>query len=411
MAEKLSEQRCKVLLRTAGKHGDGNNLWFVVSDSAKAKWVLLIQSGGKRREMGLGTYPAVSLKQAREDARRNTAIARAGSDPITARDTQKLKARNTPTFGDCATAHIDNLQSGLRNAKHVQQWRNTIKQYCSRLLALPVDVITQEHVLDAVLPIWKTKNTTARRLLGRVEQVLGYATAAKWREGQNPAVYRGALEYLLPKVKHVVLHEPSLPWRYAPLFWSALGGQLGVGRDALAFLILTAARNGEVRMMTWREINLSERVWTVPANRMKLGVTHTVPLSDAAIKILEIQPKGDPDDIVFSMRAGKPMSDMTIGAVIKRMNAKRDDTQRFRDPDGRGACPHGFRSTFRIWAAEASGYSRDVAEFALAHKLPDAVEAAYQRSTLFVKRAEMMQAWAKFLLNTEVTYGDEKRKD
>ena len=273
-----------------------------------------------------------------------------------------------------------------------------------------MDVITQDHVLDAVRPIWKTKNTTARRLLGRVEQVLGYATATKWREGQNPAVYRGSLEYLLPKVKHVVLHEPSLPWRYAPLFWSTLGGQLGVGRDALAFLILTAARSGEVRMMTWREINLSERVWTVPANRMKLGVTHTVPLSDAAIKILEIQPKGDLDDIVFSMRAGKPMSDMTIGAVIKRMNAKRDDTQRFRDPDGRSACPHGFRSTFRIWAAEASGYSRDVAEFALAHKLPDAVEAAYQRSTLFVKRAEMMQAWANFLLNTEVTYGDKKRK-
>ena len=161
-------------------------------------------------------------------------------------------------------------------------------------------------------------------------------------------------------------------------------------------------------MMTWREINLSERVWTVPANRMKLGVTHTVPLSDAAIKILEIQPKGDPDDIVFSMRAGKPMSDMTIGAVIKRMNVKRDDTQRFRDPDGRGACPHGFRSTFRIWAAEASGYSRDVAEFALAHKLPDAVEAAYQRSTLFVKRAEMMQAWANYLRQREGQHGEEQ---
>ena len=150
--------------------------------------------------------------------------------------------------------------------------------------------------------------------------------------------------------------------------------------------------------MTWGELDLKERTWTVPAERMKLGVEHTVPLSDAAIKILEVQPKGSADEIVFSMRASKPMSDMTLGAIIKRMNAKRDTGEQFLDPDGRHACAHGFRSTFRMWAAEESGFPREVAEFALAHKLPDAVEAAYQRSTLFVKRAEMMQAWANYLL-------------
>ena len=207
------------------------------------------------------------------------------------------------------------------------------------------------------------------------------------------------MEYLLPKVKHVVKHEPSLPWQKAPAFWRELGGQVGIARNALAFLILTVARSSEVRFMTWGEVDLQARVWTVPAERMKLGVKHTVPLSDAAIKILEVQPKGSADEFVFSMRARKPMSDMTLGAIIKRMNAKRDVSDQFLDPDGRQACPHGFRSTFRMWAAEESGFSRDVAEFALAHKLPDEVEAAYQRGTQFVKRAEMMQSWARYLLN------------
>jgi integrase len=395
---KLTEQKCKSLLKTAGKYGDGANLWFVVSDSGTAKWVLRLQVAGKRREMGLGAYPMVSLKQAREDARKHTASAKGGTDPINVRSAQKVKARTTPSFGECATAFIDNLRGSSRNAKHIQQWRNTITQYCPQMLGLSVDSITQEHVLSAVLPIWKTKHTTAKRLLGRIDQVLGYATAAKWREGQNPAIYRGALEYLLPKVRHTVRHHPSLPWQQAPIFWQTLGSQIGIARDALGFLALTAARSAEVRFMTWREISINERTWTVPGNRIKGGVTHTVPLSDFAIKILENQPKGKPDDIVFNMRAGKAMSDMTLGAVIKRMNNKREDSQRFRDPDGRGVCPHGFRSTFRMWAAEESGFPREVAEFALAHKLPDAVEAAYQRSTLFVKRAEMMQAWANYLL-------------
>jgi integrase len=396
---KLTEQKCKSLLRAAGKYGDGGNLWFVVGDSGKAKWVLRVQIAGKRREMGLGTYPVVSLKQAREDARKHTSLAKGGADPINVRSAQKLKARTTPSFGECATAFIDNLQGASRNAKHIQQWRNTITQYCPQLLNLPVDSISQEHVLSAVLPIWKTKHTTAKRLLGRIDKVLGYATAARWREGQNPASYRGALEYLLPKVKHVVKHEPSLPWQKAPTFWLALGEQIGIARNALAFLILTAARSSEVRFMTWGELDLNERTWTVPAERMKLGVKHTVPLSDAAIKILEVQPKRSADEIVFSMRASKPMSDMTLGAIIKRMNAKRDTREQFLDPDGRQACPHGFRSTFRMWAAEESGFSRDVAEFALAHKLPDEVEAAYQRGTQFVKRSEMMQSWARYLLN------------
>jgi integrase len=396
---KLTETKCKSLLRTAGKYGDGGNLWFVVGDSGTAKWVLRVQVAGKRREMGLGTYPLVSLKQARDDARKHTALAKGGTDPINIRSAQKLKARMTPSFGECATAFIDNLQSGSRNAKHIQQWRNTITQYCPEMLSLSVDSITQEHVMNALLPIWKAKHITAKRLLGRIDKVLGYATAAKWREGQNPATYRGALEYLLPKVKHVVKHEPSLPWQKAPTFWRELGDQAGIARNALAFLILTVARSSELRFMTWGEVDLQARIWTVPAERMKLGVKHTVPLSDAAIKILEAQPKGAADEFVFSMRARKPMSDMTLGAIIKRMNAKKDISERFLDPDGREACPHGFRSTFRMWAAEESGFSRDVAEFALAHKLPDEVEAAYQRGTQFVKRAEMMQSWARYLLN------------
>lgn len=401
MANRLTEQKCKSLLRTAGKYSDGNNLWLEVSESGTAKWVFRVQINRKRRYMGIGGYPSVSLREAREAARTHAATVRSGADPIDLRATQRAKVRDTPTFAECAKSYIDNLETGSRNAKHIQQWRNTITQYCSLMLSLPVDSITQEHVLSAVLPIWKTKHTTAKRLLGRIDQVLGYATAAKWREGQNPATYRGALEYLLPRVKHIVKHHPSLPWRQAPIFWHALGSQIGIAKDALGFLVLTGARSGEVRFMVWREISINERIWTVPGDRIKGGVTHTVPLSDPAITILENQPKGKPDDIVFSMRAGKAMSDMTLVAVIDRMNAKREDSDRFRDPDGRDACPHGFRSTFRMWAAEESGYPRDVAEFALAHKLPDAVEAAYQRSTLFEKRVEMMQAWANYLLQRE----------
>jgi integrase len=405
MRNDLSDRKCQTLLKQPGKYGDGNNLWFVVSDKNKAKWVLRFTLKGHRREMGLGTYPQTSLKDAREQASEQLSLVQVGIDPINNRSAVKAKASLTPTFHICAETYIRNQKDGWRNAKHAQQWQNTITEYCKPILSMPVNEVSQDDVLRVLLPIWQDKNETASRLRGRIEKVLGYATAAKYREGVNPAVFRGALEFLLPKVKRTVTHRPSLPWRELPRFWSELATKSGVAKDALAFLILTAARSDEVRGMKWNEINFKDATWTVPSDRIKQGITHTVPLSAEALDLLLKQPQENSNGLVFFSRWKKlnpnqlqrPLADTTLNKIIERMNEKASTHEdKFLDPDGREACVHGFRATFRMWAAEISGHSRDVAEFALAHKLPDAVEAAYQRSTLFEQRKRLMNDWSKY---------------
>jgi integrase len=323
---------------------------------------------------------------------------RQGKDPIADRAARAVISR-VPTFGECADRYIENQREGWRNPKHAQQWTNTIHQYCGVILAKPVDKVSQEDVLAVLLPIWSEINETASRIRGRIEKILGFAIAAKHRADGNPATYKGSLEYLLPKVKRTSKHHPSLPWREMQSFWTDLRSQQGVAKDALAFLILTAARSGEVREMVWGEVDFEKAIWTVPGKRMKLGVTHTVPLSPAAIEILGRQRPGASDAHIFSLRRDTPLSDMTLAAVIKRINKRKAacEGQGYFDPDGREASPHGFRSSFRMWAAEESEFSRDVAEFALAHKLPDEVEAAYQRGTQFAKRIDMMNDWSNFV--------------
>lgn len=398
MQGRLNELRCKSLLKSPGKYSDGNNLWFVVGKNQTAKWVLRYVIAGKRREMGLGGYPQVGLKDARIQAQNRSSEVRQGNDPIEAQ-LAKAAQPTVPTFGECAAHYIANQRLGWRNPKHAQQWTNTVQQFCKPILSKPVDKVTQDDVLAVLLPIWSEINETASRLRGRIEKILGFAIAAKHRTDANPATYKGSLEYLLPKVKRTKKHHPSLPWREMQRFWSDLRSQQGIAKDALALLILTAARSGEVREMTWREVDFASATWTVPGNRMKLGLTHTVPLSSTALEILRAQKQRAPDDYIFSLRRDTPLSDMTLSAVIKRMNKKKEtiEEQGFFDPDGREASPHGFRSSFRMWAAEESGFSRDVAEFALAHKLPDEVEAAYQRGTQFVRRIAMMNDWSIFV--------------
>jgi integrase len=410
MKSALSDRKCQTLLKQPGKYSDGNNLWFVVSEKNQAKWVLRFTIKTRRREMGLGTYPQTSLKDARTNASEQLKLARRGIDPINNRSNTKLKASLTPTFRACADAYISNQRDGWRNLKHAQQWQNTINEYCTPLLDIPVDEITQDDVMRVLLPIWQVKNETASRLRGRIERVLGYATAAKYREGANPAVFRGSLEFLLPKVKRVVRHHSSLPWRDLPRFWMELESISGEAKDALRFLILTAARSDEVRAMTWSEINIKDAIWTVPANRIKQGITHEVPLSDEALAILEKQGQQKSNEFVFYSRwkslnptaNQRPLADSTLSKIIMRLNIKAlQEEDKFIDPDGREASVHGFRSTFRMWAAEISGFSRDVAEFALAHKLPDAVEAAYQRSTLFDQRKRLMSAWSTYAVKAK----------
>lgn len=398
MQSGLNELRCKSLLKSPGKYSDGNNLWFVVGKNQTAKWVLRYVVAGKRREMGLGGYPQVGLKDARIQAQNRSSEVRQGNDPIEAK-AAKAAQPTVPTFGECAAKYIENQRAGWRNPKHAQQWTNTIWQYCTSILNKPVDKVTQDDVLSVLLPIWSTVNETASRLRGRIEKVLGFAIAAKYRTDSNPAVFKGSLEFLLPKVKQVTKHHPSLPWADMQRFWAVLRTQDGIAKDALSLLVLTAARSGEVRGMTWSEVDFSNSTWTVPGERMKLGVTHTVPLSTSAIEILKAQAKGNPEDYIFSVRRGAKLSDMTLAAVIKRMNQKHEANGEagYFDPHGRAITPHGFRSSFRMWAAEATDYPRDIAEFALAHKLPDEVEAAYQRGTQFVKRIEMMNDWMAFV--------------
>lgn len=398
MQSGLNELRCKSLLKTPGKYGDGGNLWFVVGKNLRAKWVLRYAVAGTRREMGLGPYPQVGLKDARTQAMARLNEVRQGKDPIADRAAKAVISK-VSTFGECADRYIENQRAGWRNPKHAQQWTNTIQQYCGPILNKPVDKVTQNDVLGVLLPIWLEINETASRLRGRIEKVLGFAIAAKLRTDGNPATYKGSLEYLLPKVKRTTKHHPSLSWREMHRFWTDLKAQQGVAKNALAFLILTAARSGEVREMVWGEVDFKNATWTVPGTRMKLGVTHTVPLSSTALEILHAQKRGGPDDYVFSLRRDTPLSDMTLAAVIKRMNKKKElsEEKGYLDPDGREASPHGFRSSFRMWTAEESNFSRDVAEFALAHKLPDEVEAAYQRGTQFVKRIDMMNAWTAFV--------------
>jgi integrase len=388
----LNELRCKALLKTPGKYGDGNNLWFVVGPNQRAKWVLRYTVHSKRREMGLGPYPQVSLKEARLQAMTRLSEVQQGADPINEREV-KPPINQMPSFGECAKRFIENRREGWRNAKHAQQWANTIEQYCKPIFNKPVDQVSQDDVLAVLLPIWAEKNETASRLRGRIEKVLGYATAAKHRTQANPAVFAGSLEYLLPKVKRTVKHHPSLPWRQMPAFWAELRVQNGVAKAALAFLIFTAARSGEVRGMTWGEVNFEEATWTVPGERMKLGKTHIVPLSTTALAILKTMQQGAPGDYVFTTWGRSPLSDMTLAAVIKRMNERAEPGATYLDADGRAISPHGFRSSFRVWAAEEPNHPKDVAEFALAHKLPDPVEAAYQRSTLFEARKSLMQSW------------------
>lgn len=401
MQNQLNEQKCKSLLKTPGKYCDGNNLWFVVGKNQRGKWVLRYTAAkNKRREMGLGAYPQIGLRDARKRASEHLNLMSLGRDPIDERENKKnLEA--VPTFGLCAEKYISNQRGSWRNQKHAQQWENTIRQYCDPILSKPVNLITQDDILAVLLPIWSIKHETASRLRGRIEKVIGYAVAAKHRAPGNPALYKGSLEFLLPKVKRTIKHRPSLPWKEVPRFWSELRAQKSVSTDALAFLILTAARSDEVRSMTWKEINFETSTWTIPGSRMKLEETHTVPLSLIAIQILRSIEERGPNDYVFSGRKSNKnaISDVNLSNVIERMNKRAQPNQGYYDPDGREACPHGFRSSFRMWAAEMTEHPRDAAEFALAHKLPDAVEAAYQRSTLFAKRIELMNDWSSYVVS------------
>lgn len=369
-----------------GRHADGGGLYLDVKPSGARSWILRAVVGGRRRDIGLGGYPETSLAEAREKAADVRAVIRKGRDPIAERARQSARRL---TFEQAAEALIDAKKHEWRNAKHAAQWPSSLKTYAYPVLGrLDVRDIEAEHVLKVLRPIWTEKPETASRVRLRIEAVLDYARATKAREGENPARWRGNLEKVLAKPSKVrrVQHHRALAWREIGAFMAELENHRGMGALALRFAILTAARSGEVRGATWAEIDLDVCEWAMPPERMKAGRPHRVPLSGAAADVLrKVQPlaTGDDDALLFpGGRAGRPLSDMTLSAVLRRMG--RDDLT-----------VHGFRSTFRDWVSEATSYPGEIAESALAHTIRNAVEAAYRRGDLFEKRRELMEAWAK----------------
>ena len=364
---------------TPGMHPDGQGLYLRIGKGKR--WVYVYQWQGKRREMGLGPALGSNLAQARRDAASAREMVRRGVDPIAARQAEK---RVGITFGEVADAYIQSHKDGWRNAKHRQQWTNTLATYAVSLRPLPVADVTTADVLSVLRPIWTAKPETASRVRGRIENILDAAKAQGLRTGENPAAWRGNLAHLLPKRSKLTRgHHRALPYARMPSFWQALDARMGVAAKALQFTILTAARTSETLGARWSEMDLQSGVWTVPPERTKTAKLHRVPLSAEALAILEgVRPFGG--EFVFPTARGNPLSNASMDAVLKRMRVD--------------ATVHGFRSTFRDWAGEETNFTREVVEQALAHKVGDEVERAYRRGDALEKRRAVMKAWAKFCL-------------
>ncbi len=385
-----------------GMYPDGGNLWLQVSAFGTKAWIFRYAVDGKTHDMGLGSARDVSLAEARRKAERWRKCLVDGDDPIHLRDAElaakKAALAISMTFKECAEAYIMGHSAGWKSAKHASQWTNTLNAYAYPVLGeLDVNTINVGLVMKVLEPIWTTKTETASRVRGRIEVILDWAAVRGYRSGDNPARLRGNLDKLLPARSRVqkVEHHRALPYSEIGDFTVALRTIGGVGARALEFTILTAVRTGEARGAVWEEVDFKEKVWTIPAARMKGGREHRVPLSAAALRILEeMKPAGTEGFIFPGQKEGQSISDMTMVQVLKRM--KLYDR----------AVPHGFRSTFRDWAAEQTAFPREVAEMALAHAIGDRVEAAYRRGDLFNKRRKLMEAWAKYCATPSKAMGE-----
>jgi integrase len=374
-----------------GLYGDGGGLFLQVSQGGAKSWIFRFKETGKLRVMGLGPVHTVSLAEARDRARECRGLRLAGKDPIEERKliraAARLDAAKAITFRECAESYVAAHSAGWRNAKHTAQWPASLGTYVyPHFGALSVQSVDVGLVMKALEPIWTKKPETASRVRGRIESIIDWATARGYRRGENPARWRGHLENLLPRRSKVrrIEHHAALPYDDIGEFMVELRRQNGVAARALEFAIMTAARTGEVTGAEWTEINLAERLWTVPGERMKAGKEHRVPLSDAAMAIVEKMQVIRSGDYVFpSGRHGRPLSGMAMLALIRRMG--RSDLT-----------VHGFRSSFRDWSAERTNFPSEIAEMALAHVVVNKVEAAYRRGDLFEKRRQLAEAWATF---------------
>jgi integrase len=411
-----------------GMYGDGGGLYLQVTGAGAKSWVFRFwvperdpASGeivrdpetkkaiGTSREMGLGSFAVISLDEAREQAADARRLRHQGIDPIEARreakQTAALEKSKTLKFKVAATAYIAAHRAGWKNKKHAEQWTRTLETYAYPTIGeVSVQAIDTALVMKVIEPIWSAKTETATRVRGRIESVLDWATVRGYRRGENPARWRGHLDHLLPARSKVrkVEHFPALPYGELAGFLVALRGEEGVAARALEYSILTAARTSEIIGAPWDEVSTSEKLWTIPADRIKADRDHRVPLSKRALAILEEVKKirGEGDFVFPGGKPGKSLSNMAMLALIERMNERRTSAGQARwvDPmmGNRDIVPHGFRSTFRDWAAECTNFSNEVVEMALAHAVGDKVEAAYRRGDMFDKRRRLMDAWAEF---------------
>jgi len=378
-------------LHTQGLYPDGGGLYLQIAQGGARSWVYRFMLQGRAREMGLGSLRDVGLAKARVRAAEARKLRAEGMDPIEHRQARKrgaiLAASRAMTFENCAKAYIEANKIAWRNAKHVRQWESTLRTYCYPVFG-PVSVqdLDTALVLKVLEPIWSRKTETASRLRGRIEAVLDWATARGYRTGENPARWRSHVENLLPSRSQVrkVQHHPALPYTQIGEFVRSLREQSGMAALALEFLILTAARTSEVVGARWKEIDLEEALWTIPAHRIKARREHRVPLAPRAVAILKSLQPEHPQEFVFAGgKANTSLSNMALLALLKRM-------------DRTDITAHGFRSTFRDWAAERTNFPREVAEMALAHAVGDKVEAAYRRGDLFEKRRNLATQWGVF---------------
>lgn len=385
-------------MKEPGLHGDGLGLYLNVAATGSKSWIYRYMLHGRARSMGLGSVHDVTLAQAREKAARYRSIVKSGIDPLEGKHAERAQHRADAakriTFGKAAEQYIAAHQDSWKNAKHQSQWTNTIRDYAKPMIGnMDVANITTEHILRVMQPIWSDKTETAVRLRGRIEKILDWCSVRGFRSGVNPARWKGNLDSLLPPAARVQKkgHFAALPYKDMTGFMQELKAAAGTAARAVEFAILTAARSGEVRGARWEEIDMQERLWIIPAERMKMGKEHRVPLSDAATAVLQSMFPQECGLVFPGIEKGgqpRPMSDMSMTAVLRRMKYSEITV-------------HGFRSTFRDWCAETTDYSNEVAEMALAHIVRNKVEAAYRRGDLMDKRRLLMSDWGRFCRGTE----------
>lgn len=377
--------------KTPGLYADGGGLYLQVNALGAKSWIFRYSLAGRRRDMGLGSAATIGLAEAREKALQQRKLVAEGNDPIEAKRASKAalaaSTAKAVTFKECAITYIASMKPGWKNAKHAAQWVSTLETYAYPVLgAVAVDAVDTHLVLKVIEPLWGKRAETASRLRGRIESILDYAKVRGMRSGENPARWKGHLDQILPARGAVskVEHHRSMPYEQIPDFWPRLQLQDGLSARALELCILTATRSGEVLGARWDEIDLEAAVWTIPAERMKAGQEHRIPLPLPAVTLLKKLAAIRMSEFVFPGQAPKrPLSGMAMTMVLRRMKAD--------------ATAHGFRATFRTWIADQTRHPHEVAEAALAHTIGDKVVAAYQRGDLFEKRRALMNDWAQFL--------------